>query len=145
MIYENYISQNGRLLEEYVEVYLQLYHEARWDDETLKQHFWSGMDDILVQMLLLKEDHLPFIEFVDYALPVCGSSLIAGVVENNDTIISDSPGQSTPPAAISLPAPEKTLRPSLECPDTTERPPAAIPVMTPMPATESEPESVPRA
>lgn len=60
-------NQNGRSLEDYVD------HEARWDDETLKQRFWSGMDDILRQMLLLGEDHCPFIEFIDYPLWVCGS------------------------------------------------------------------------
>ncbi|ROL41304.1 hypothetical protein DPX16_2931 [Anabarilius grahami] len=105
---------------------------------TLQQHIWSGMDDILGQLLLLMEDHFPFMEFVDYALWVCGSSLTVGVVKDNDTIISDTLGLSTPPAAISLPAPEKTLRLSPECPGMT-----AIPVMMPMPATESEPEPAP--
>ncbi|ROL44004.1 hypothetical protein DPX16_10288 [Anabarilius grahami] len=118
MNYEDNTSQNGQSLVEYVEVYMQLYHE---------------------------EDHLPSIEFVVYALWVCGSSLTVGVLENNDTTISDSPRQSTPPAAISLPASVKTLRPRPECPDMTEGPPAAIPVMPAMPAIEFEPEPAPAA
>ncbi|ROL51858.1 hypothetical protein DPX16_19377 [Anabarilius grahami] len=59
-------NQNGQSLEDYVEEY---YHE------TLKQRFWSGMDDILGQMLLLGEDRCPFIEFINYPLWVCGSSI----------------------------------------------------------------------
>lgn len=61
-------SQNGRSLEEYVEEFLEHYHNACWDNETLKQLFWNIMDGIISQMLLLREDHLPFIEFIDYAL-----------------------------------------------------------------------------
>lgn len=76
-------SQNGRMLEEFVEDILELYNEARWDDETLKQLFWSGMDDILGQMLLVSEDHLAFVEFVEYVLWVCGSSLTVGVMEDH--------------------------------------------------------------
>ncbi|ROI79287.1 Cadherin-20 [Anabarilius grahami] len=52
MDYGDYVSQNGRSLEDYVEAYLELYHEVCWDDETLKHNFWSGMDDLLGQMLL---------------------------------------------------------------------------------------------
>ncbi|KAK9972497.1 hypothetical protein ABG768_025801, partial [Culter alburnus] len=50
------------MLEECVEGYLEMYEsdEARWDDETLKELFWSEMDDIFGQMLLLGEDHPSF-------------------------------------------------------------------------------------
>lgn len=66
--------QNGRTLEEYVEGFLQLYNEALRDNETLKHLLWSGMDDILSQMLLLGEDHHPFAEFVEYTLWLCRST-----------------------------------------------------------------------
>lgn len=52
--------QNSQMLKECVEGYLQMYDEARWDDETLKELFWSEMDDIFGQMLLLGEDHPSF-------------------------------------------------------------------------------------
>lgn len=83
--------QNGCMVEEFVEDSLELYNEACWDDETLKQLFWNGMDDILGQMLLVSEDYLAFIEFVEYVLWVCGSSLTVGVMED-DTVSFDSPG-----------------------------------------------------
>ncbi|XDV34635.1 hypothetical protein PO909_004774 [Leuciscus waleckii] len=101
------------------------------------------MDDILGQMLLLGEDQGPFIEFIDYALWVCGSSLTVGVTEDNDISNSDSLGLSTPPPTTSLPVLEKILCPSPECPGNTEKPPVTDPGMTPMPPTESEPEPVP--
>lgn len=109
----------------------------------MKQHFWRRMDDILGQMLLLGEDQSLFIEFIDYALWVCGSSLTVGVTEDNDISNSDSLGLSKPPATTSLPVLEKILCPSPECPENTEKPPATDPGMTPMPPTESEPEPVP--
>lgn len=37
MDYEDYVSQDGRSLEDYVEDYLEL--KACWDDKTLKQRF----------------------------------------------------------------------------------------------------------
>lgn len=73
-----------------MEGYQQLYNESRWDDETLKELFWSGMDDTLSQLLLFGDDYQPFSEFVDYTLQVCRASLTLGVVENNITINSDS-------------------------------------------------------
>lgn len=82
----------------------------------LKHLFWSRMDDLLGQMLLVSEGHRPFIEFVEHALWVCGSSLTVGVVEDN-IITSNFPGPSTPSAAISIPAPDRTHHPSLEGPD----------------------------
>ncbi|KAK9963563.1 hypothetical protein ABG768_006736 [Culter alburnus] len=51
--------QNSCLLEEYVEEFLELYNKTSSDDETLKQLFWSRMDDILGQF---------FSKFVEYAL-----------------------------------------------------------------------------
>lgn len=63
------------------------------------------------------EDRSPLIEFIDYTLWVCGSSLTVGVVEDNATINSNSPGLLTPPAAISLPDPDRTHRPCPECPE----------------------------
>lgn len=42
-----------------------LYHDTHRDNETLRHLFWSGMDDILSQMLWLGEDQCPFGEFVD--------------------------------------------------------------------------------
>lgn len=47
------------------------------------------LDNILGQMLLLKEDHCPIIEFIDYALWVCRSSFTVGDVEK-DNITSNS-------------------------------------------------------
>lgn len=79
---DSYI-QNGRILDEYVEGCLQLYNEARWDDESLKHLFWSRMDEILGKMLLLRDNHCTFTEFVDYTLWLCGSSLTLGVIEND--------------------------------------------------------------
>lgn len=65
--------QNGRVLGDYVEGYLDLYNEACWGDETLKELFWNGMDDVLDQMLL--GDHRPFAEFMDYTLWLWGHHL----------------------------------------------------------------------
>lgn len=59
--------------------YLDLYNGACRDEETLKL-FWSGMDDILGQMLLMREEDRPFAEFVDCALWVCRSSISVGVM-----------------------------------------------------------------
>ncbi|ROL42246.1 hypothetical protein DPX16_7923 [Anabarilius grahami] len=95
-------------LEECVEEFLEHYRKAHWDYETLKQLFWSWMENILGQMLLLGKDHCPFIEFIDYVLWVCGSSLNAKFVEGDDTINYNSPRPSTSPAAISLPTLEWT-------------------------------------
>lgn len=39
--------QNSCLLENYVEIFLKLYHKVHWYDKNFKQLFWSGMDDIL--------------------------------------------------------------------------------------------------
>ncbi|KAK9963617.1 hypothetical protein ABG768_006787, partial [Culter alburnus] len=126
---------NGRLLEEYVEEFQEHYHKACWDDETLKQLFWSEIDDIIQQMLLLREDHLPFIEFIDYDLWVCGSSLTVGVAEEDATINFHSLEPSISPAAISLPTPERAHRPSPECPGNTF---TTDPEITPMPPMELE-------
>lgn len=60
MNYGDYVSQNGRSLEGYVEAYLELYHEVCWDDETLKHHFWSGMDNLLRCHPVLPSPHLQF-------------------------------------------------------------------------------------
>lgn len=98
---EDCFSQNVRSLEDYVEDYQEL--KARWDDETLKQHFWSRVDNILGQMLLLHGGGSLSIQ--------CGSSLNLGIIEDNNAIISDSPGLSTPPAVISVTALEITLCP----------------------------------
>lgn len=54
-------SRTNHTLKEFVENILELLNEARWGDEILKQLFWRGIDDILGQMLLLREDHHPFI------------------------------------------------------------------------------------
>lgn len=54
--------QNGHTLKEFVEDTLV--------EEIFKQLFWSGIDNILGQMLLVREDHHPFTEFVSYALKV---------------------------------------------------------------------------
>lgn len=72
-----------------MEGYLDLYNQVCWDDETLKHLFWSGMDDILGQMLLLGEGHRPFAKYVDYTLWVCRFSLTVRVIEEKD-IISDT-------------------------------------------------------
>ncbi|CAM4540769.1 unnamed protein product [Leuciscus chuanchicus] len=123
----------GFRVEDYVEEYLGHYHNAHCDDKTLKQRFWSRMDDILGQMLMLEE--------VFHRLCL----MDVRMVEDKDTIHSDSPGRSTPSAAISLPTPEKTLRPSPECPRNTERSPTKDPEMTSMPAMEPEREPAPTA
>lgn len=81
--------QNSCLLKNYVEIFLELYHKVHWYDENFKQLFWSGVNDILGQMLLLRENHLPFVEIINYALWV----LTVGVVEDNTTS-SVSPGSS---------------------------------------------------
>lgn len=44
--------QSGCSLEKYAEEFLELYHEAWWDDEALKYLFWSRLDGILEQVLL---------------------------------------------------------------------------------------------
>ncbi|KAK9964056.1 hypothetical protein ABG768_005261 [Culter alburnus] len=80
---EDCYLQNGWTLDEYAEGCLQLYSEARWDDETLKHLFWSRMDEIFSKMLLLRDNHCTFAEFVDYTLWLCGSSLTLGVIEND--------------------------------------------------------------
>lgn len=36
------LSQDGRLLEDYVEEFLELSHLVPWNDDTLKSVFWSG-------------------------------------------------------------------------------------------------------
>lgn len=114
------LVKKGRTLEEYLEVFLELYHEARWDDEALKYIFWSGMDDNLGKMLLLKKGHSLLINFIINTLWVCGSSLTVGVVKK-DKISSDTPEPVPPPAAISLLAPNRiTLHFTLECPTTAE-------------------------
>lgn len=69
----------------------------------LKELFWSEMDDILGQMLLLGEDHRPFAEFVDYTLWICGSSISMGIVESNAS--SNSLAHITSSAVNSLSAP----------------------------------------
>lgn len=58
---KNMDSQNGHMLQEFVVDILGLYHEACWDDETLKQLFWSGIDYIPGQMLLMREDNCLFV------------------------------------------------------------------------------------
>lgn len=109
-----------------------------WDDEALKSIFWSGTDDILGQMLLLKEGHHPLTDFINYTLWVCGSSFTVGVVKE-DNISSDSLEPVPLSAAISLPAPNWiTHHLSPECPKTTERT-SATDQTTHMPATEPEP------
>lgn len=78
---EDGFYQNGRSLEKYVEAYLELYHESNLSEETLKYYFWSGMDDTLGAMLLLDVEQFSFVQFLDRALWVCGSSLTVGVTE----------------------------------------------------------------
>lgn len=78
---EDGFYQNGRSLEEYVGAYLEFYHETNLSEETLKYNFWSGMDDTLGAMLLLDAEHLSFVQFLDRALWVCGSSLSVGLAE----------------------------------------------------------------
>lgn len=39
MDYEDCFLQNGWSLEDYVEEYLELYHEAPWDNQSLKTKF----------------------------------------------------------------------------------------------------------
>lgn len=73
-----------------MEDFLELYNKACRDNETHKHLFWSGIENILGQLLLLKDHHRPFAEFVDYILWLFGSSLIVVVVEDNN-IISNSP------------------------------------------------------
>lgn len=68
LLEKDWYFHNGWMLEEYVKSYLQLYNEPRWDDGTLKELFWSSMDDTLC----------PFVEFVDYILWVCGAPLTVG-------------------------------------------------------------------
>lgn len=110
------LVKKGRTLEEF----LELYHEARWDDEALKYIFWSGMDDNLGKILLLKKGHSPLINFIINTLWVCRSSLTVGVVKE-DNISSETPEPVPPPAAISLPAPNRiTHNFSPECPTIAE-------------------------
>jgi len=97
MDYKDCGLQNGRSLEDYVEVYLNLFQDANWDEESLKQQFWSRMDDLLTQMLLLGDLHLSFVEFIDHTLWVCGSSLIAGLVESQESHPADIVPTSCPP------------------------------------------------
>ncbi|KTG44995.1 hypothetical protein cypCar_00001692 [Cyprinus carpio] len=119
---EHCLLQNGRMLEEYVEGYLQLYsRHGDPEDETLKELFRSGTDDILSQMLLLGEDQCPFIEFVDYTLWVCRSSLTVGVTENNTIQDSDFPAHVPSPAVISSSAPARIHHPSPESPGQQEK------------------------
>lgn len=87
-------SQNGRSLEEYVEEFLEHYHDACWDNETLKQLFWNRMDGIIWQKLLLKEDHLSFHRVHRLCLVGCRSSLTLGVIEEDTTINSNFLGLS---------------------------------------------------
>jgi len=56
-------------LEEYVEDFLEICHELRWDKSLTP---WSGMGDILGQMLLLSEGHSSLLDFIDYTLWGCG-------------------------------------------------------------------------
>ena len=74
-------NQNGVTLEEFVEVYLHFYHVEDWEEDYLKYQFWKGLDDPLAQILLLKDTTLPFREFMDRALWVCGSSLTVALVD----------------------------------------------------------------
>lgn len=80
--------------------FLELYNKACWDNETHKHLFWSGIDNILGQLLLLKEHHRPFAEFIDYTLWLFRSSLIVRVVEDNN-IISNSPACSLDSSKLS--------------------------------------------
>lgn len=58
--------------------------------KALKYIFWSGMDDIIGQMLLVEEDHIPFVDFINFTLLwVSGSSFTLGVIREG--INSDFP------------------------------------------------------
>ncbi|ROL44224.1 hypothetical protein DPX16_4293 [Anabarilius grahami] len=83
------------------EEFLELYHEVRWDNGALKYLYWNGMDDILGQMLLMKEGCCPLIDFIDYIFWMCGSSFTVGVIEE-DNINSPSQYQLQQPSPCLL-------------------------------------------
>lgn len=55
------LLQKRSTLEEYVEEFLELYHEAQQDDMAFNYFFWSRMGNIL----LLEEGHHPLIYFIN--------------------------------------------------------------------------------
>lgn len=106
------------------------------------------MDDILGQMLLIKEGRCPLIDFIDYTLWV--SSFTVGVIEE-DIINSDFPKPVPTPAAISLPAPDQ--KPHHQCPELpavaettsaidTEATPAIGPMVEPTHTMDQDPVTV---
>ncbi|CAM4549728.1 unnamed protein product [Leuciscus chuanchicus] len=51
------MTQDGRLIEDYVDEFLELSHLVPWNDDTMKMVFWSGLDNHMFrQMEFIKEE-----------------------------------------------------------------------------------------
>ncbi len=75
------ITQDGCLIECYVEEFLQLAHQVAWNDGTLKVVFWSGLDNRLFLQAPAATTPGSLAQYIDHVLLLDGSSFIVGEVE----------------------------------------------------------------
>lgn len=79
------LTQDGCLIKDYMEDFLELSHQVAWSNDTIKTEFWSGLDDPLFKLVPATATTCSLRLYVDYVLWLSGSSLIVGEVAE-DTI-----------------------------------------------------------
>lgn len=94
------------------------------DECTLKMHFWSGLNDELLQIMLMGNDNGSLFEYIEYALYVAGSPLIVEEEARSEPaiLVPTLPAQNSP-LDYTEPIPEPS-QPLLYCMGMTPEPTA---------------------
>lgn len=133
------LHQGDRPLEDFVEDFLELCHHEYWNERTLNLHFWSELNDELLQIMLVGNNNCSLFEYIVY---VAGSPLVFEEEARSEPskFVPTQPAQN-PPLDHSQPNPEPD--PTLTTTTDMETEPTADRETQPLLATNIEPEPKP--
>ncbi len=102
------ITQDGRSIESYVEEFLHLIHQVKWNDDTLKIVFWSGLNNHLFLLAPPATTTGSLAHYIELVLILPGSSFTVEEVPTSQMPHTEKP---------SPPAEKKTISTALSVKD----------------------------
>ncbi|KAK9977272.1 hypothetical protein ABG768_019093 [Culter alburnus] len=113
------LTQDGHSIEQYVEEFLELSYLRAWNEATLKNIFWIGLDDYLYQQVPAGTIPSSLAQYLDYVLWLSGSSLTVCEVDNTTA--------TQPQLPSSIPVSSPQSRATLSCVPSPMTAPASSP------------------
>ncbi|XDV36810.1 hypothetical protein PO909_006531 [Leuciscus waleckii] len=101
--------QDGRKIEEYVEKFLEIFHEVNWADDVLKTVFWYGLDDHLHQQALAAVIPGTFTQYLDHVLWLSGSTFTVGEADDDIGAQPQTPASFVATSTGSVPVPSSSV------------------------------------